>query len=450
MFVALVLGTFMYFLPTPSGLSLEGYRTIIIVAAVPILIVFEPLPLPAVAMLVLIFQVVFGIASPDRVASSFMSDAVFFIMGSLMLAVAVIQQGLDKRLALGIIRLSGHRTWKIVLGFMTVCAVLSSFMGPHTVTALMMPAGLTLIRFTSKDPKKVSGLTALILFSIAYGSIIGSLGTPSGGGRNAIMLDYLARFGIGEITYLSWMAYTYPMLLVEVPLALGLLWWTFRPELKILDSAVRRLTVQVVRGGAMTGRQVAAVGILVLIFLGWVFLSPRIGLGIVALIGVALYLSLGLVEWNELNRRTNWGVILLFGAAISLGIQVKETGAASWLAGRIIDGLSWMTSDVGFLSTVVSVLLPASLANILGSAPTVAVIGPIVLNMGGDPMVLGIAAALASAFGYLTAAASPSGMIIYSSGLVNSRDFLRGGWKLFALSVVLLGILSQVWWPFLR
>lgn len=449
-FVTVAVGTVMYLLPTPSGLTLEGYRAIIIVVSALVLIVFEPVPLPAVAMLILVFQVVFGIASPDTVASSFMSDAVFFILGSLMVAVAVVQQGLDKRLALGIIKVTGHQTWKIVLGFITVCAVLSSFIGQHTVTAMMMPVGLTLVRFASKDPRKVSGLTALILFSIAYGSMIGSIGTPSGGGRNVIMIDYLTRFGLGEASYLSWMTYAYPMLLVEIPLAMGLLWWTFRPEVKILDSAVRRLTVQVARGGGMSVRQTTAIGILVLVFLGWVFLSPRIGFGMVALIGVVLYLSLGLVEWSDLNRRTNWGVILLFGAVISLGFQLRETGAASWLANRIIDGLSWLTSDVGILGTLVSVLLPASLANVLSSSPTVAVIGPIVVNMGEDPLVLGISAALASGFGYLTAVGSPPCMIIYSSGLVNSKDFLKGGLKLFVMSVVVLVVISRVWWPFLR
>ena len=62
--------------------------------------------MPAVAILILILEVIFGIDTPNGVAASFMSDAVFFIMGSLMLAVAIVSQGLDKRLALGIIRMT--------------------------------------------------------------------------------------------------------------------------------------------------------------------------------------------------------------------------------------------------------------------------------------------------------------------------------------------------------
>ena len=79
-----------FYLPTPEGLSSEGHRTLIIVLTALILIISESIPLPAVAMLILIMEVILGVDTPDGVASSFMSDAVFFIMGSLMLAVSIV------------------------------------------------------------------------------------------------------------------------------------------------------------------------------------------------------------------------------------------------------------------------------------------------------------------------------------------------------------------------
>lgn len=447
LFIAFGLGLVLFLLPTPTGLTLGGYRTLIIVLVALVLIVFEPVPLPATGMLVLILQVLLGISNPNDVASSFMTDAVFFIMGSLMLAVAIVQQGLDRRLALGIIQLTGHQTWRIVFGFVAVCAILSSFIGEHTVTAMMMPVGLTLVRHASKDPRKVAQLTSLMLFSIAYGSAMGSIGTPSGGGRNVIMIGYLSKFDIARVSYLQWMTHAYPMLLVEIPLAVMILWWTFRPEKRVLDSAVRKLIVQVAKSGKMTGRQYLAIVLFVLIFLGWVFLSPVLGLGIVALLGVVCYLAFGLVDWSDLNRRTNWGVIILFGAAISIGIQMKDTGAALWVATRAIDGLKIITPDVGFLRGATSIVLTAGLTNLLSNAATVAVIGPIVLNMGGDPVIIGLATALASSFAYLTVVASPTCMIIYSSGLLRPSDYLKGGWKMFLMSTAVLFVISHFLWP---
>jgi len=446
---AFSISLFLFYIPSPASLSPEAHRTLIIVVITLILIIGEVIPLPAVAILILILEVVLGIDTPNGVAKSFMSDAVFFIMGSLMMAVAIVSQGLDKRLALGIIKLTGNKTWRIVFGFVAISSILSSFIGEHTVAAMMLPVALTLIRNTSDDQKTVHRLSTILLFSIAYGCAMGSIGTPSGGGRNVIMIGYISEFGLGNISYLDWIKYAYPMLLLEIPIAVAILWMTFKPDQRILDSAVRKLKVKVTKTGAMTGNQIMAIGIFVLVFLGWVFLSPSLGLGIVALIGVFLYLSFGLIEWQDINRNTNWGVILLFGAAISLGIQMKETGAAEWVATQSINGMSMLVNDIGFMQWFISVFLTGILTNFLSNAATVAVLGPVVLDMGGNPIILGISTSIASSFAYLTIVASPTCMIIHSSGLVKSSDYLQAGWKLFVISIFLLFLISNLYWPFL-
>ena len=442
-FISVVL----FYLPTPEGLSSEGHRTLIIVIATLILIISESIPLPAVAILILIMEVTLGVDSPDGVAASFMSDAVFFIMGSLMLAVSIVHQGLDKRLALAIINVTGNKTLSITFGFVTVSALMSSFIGEHTVAAMMLPVVLALIKNAGLDTTKATKLSTLLLFSIAYGCALGSIGTPSGGGRNVIMIGYLSEFGLGDISYLEWMKYAYPMLLIEIPVAVAVLWFTFTPKQKSLDTAIRKLKVNVAKSGKLTGNQLMAILVFILVFLGWVFLSPFIGLGIVALTGVFFYLTFGLIEWPDIARRTNWGVILLFGSAISLGIQMKETGAALYVAENALYYLQYIFKNIEMVRWFFTVILTAILTNLLSSAATVSVFGPIVLDMGGNPIALGIATSVASAFSYLTIVASPTCMIIHSTGLVTSNDYLKAGWKLFVISIILLFLVSFFYWP---
>ena len=174
-----------------------------------------------------------------------------------------------------------------------------------------------------------------------------------------------------------------------------------------------------------------------------------IGLGIVALTGVFFYLSFRLIEWQDITRRTNWGVIILFGAAISLGIQMKQTGAALWVADNALNSLQFIFQDVEVVRWFFSVVLSAILTNLLSNAATVAVLGPIVLDMGGNPIILGMATSVASAFAYLTIVASPTCMIIHSTGLVTSNDYLKAGWKLFIASIILLFLFSTFYWPLL-
>ena len=69
--------------------------------------------------------------------------------------------------------------------------------------------------------------------------------------------------------------------------------------------------------------------------------------------------------------------------------------------------------------------------------------------MGGDPIIMGIMTSIASAFAYLTVVASPTCMIIHSTGLISSRDYFKAGWKLFIISVIVLLITSTFYWPIL-
>ena len=245
------------------------------------------------------------------------------------------------------------------------------------------------------------------------------------------------------------MVYTYPILLLQIPLASLVLWYSFTPKQRHLDSAIRKLKVNVAKSGKLNGNQIMAILLFIMVFLGWIFLSPTIGLGIVALSGVFLYLVFGLIDWKEISHNTNWGVILLFGAAISLGIQMKQTGAALWVAEKALTNLEFVFQDATIVRWFVSVFLTGILTNLLSNAATVAVLGPIVLDMGGSAMILGIATSVASAFAYLTIVASPTCMIIHSTGLIKSSDYFKAGWKLFFISIVLLLLVSYLYWPLL-
>ena len=61
----------------------------------------------------------------------------------------------------------------------------------------------------------------------------------------------------------------------------------------------------------------------------------------VAIGGALLFLVTGLVRWEDINSGVNWGVVLLYAAAVSLGVEMKATGAAEWVASSMfVDFLS--------------------------------------------------------------------------------------------------------------
>jgi len=459
-FIALAIGAGLLSLPTPEDLSREGMIVLTMSVVATILFVTEPVPLPTVALMIVVGQVLLlGLESTD-VAKSLMTDSVLFIMGSLMLAVAVVKQKLDKRIAWLIVRMTGTKTSRICFGISAVSGILASFVGEHTVAAMMLPVGITLITLTSDDPKKVRNLAAVLLFSISYGCSVAGIGTPSGGARNAIMIGYWKEFfydpGNPEtyrylIDYVTWMLYAYPMFLLQLPLVTIILLFTFRPEYRDLSRAVVKLRAEVEVEGPLKPSDWVAIIFFIFILAGWIFVSGNIGMGTVAVLGAIAFLAAGLVRWEDVNSGVNWGVVLLYGAAISLGVQMKNTGGAEWVATNFLALLTPIGMDEGIgLWGAVSILTTA-VTNTMSNGAAVAVLGPIVLKLatvaGESPIIIGFITAVSSAFAYLTVVGTPACTIVYASGYLKTTDFLKVGWKMCVMSIIVMLAAAFIYWP---
>lgn len=452
-FIGLLVGAILLSAPVPAGLTPIGMKTLALVVVAFIFFITEPIPLPGVALFIAVSEALLGLATPTAVAQSFMSDSVFFIMGSLMIATALVKQNLDKRIALAIVRITGPRIDRIMLGLVTVSALLSSFIGEHTVSAMMLPVGVSLIRFTSKDQREVKNLSIVILLSIAYGAMIAGIGTPSGGARNAIMLAYWKELFDIEVSYFSWMKIAYPIILLEIPFITYFLYQSFPPEVKNLSPAIESMRVQVQEEGRMTQQGWITIGIFLVTVLMWMTISDKIGLGITALIGVLLFLVAGVVRWEDLNDNVSWGTILIYGGAISLGIMMKQTGVAEWLSLSLLEWLKPVGIHGGIPLLAVMSIMTILLASVMTSGPTVGLLGPITLNAaslsGTSVMAAGFVTVISSSFVYLTAVASPACNIMYGSGYLKRSDFLKAGWKLTLISFLLLFLICGVYWSFL-
>ena len=86
------------------------------------------------------------------------------------------------------------------------------------------------------------------------------------------------------------------------------------------------------------------------------------------------------------------------------------------------------------------------MANVLSSSATVAVLGPITTHLGNDALHLGMMTAIASSFGYFTVVAAPACTIIYSSGLIKAKEFLKIGWKMGLISIMMALIYTNTYW----
>jgi len=159
------------------------------------------------------------------------------------------------------------------------------------------------------------------------------------------------------------------------------------------------------------------------------------------------------VRWEDINSGVNWGVVLLYAAAISLGVEMKNSGAALWVAEHFLALLAPLGADEGFGLWAAVSALTTIVTNTMSNGAAVAVLGPIVLKVAvaaqESPIIIGFITAISSAFAYLTVVGTPACTIVYASGYLKTTDFLNVGWKMVLFSTILMLLIATVYWPFL-
>lgn len=439
---------------------------IAMVAFVVTCFVTEAIPLPGVAFCIGLILVFSGIVSRQEVAQLFWSDACWFIMGSLMFAAAFVKTGVDKRICLLLFRSLAKPSVRWVTGIMIlVIAPAASFISDHALAAIFLPIGIILYNnsLNSRVPEDKE-LAKMLMITIAMACNIGGFGSPSGGARNVIMMTYMEdMFGL-TIGYGQWILYGMPFVLIMMPLLWLTLNFRFKPKIRDLSPALESLKTDINRMGGWNPKQIIAVAIFLVMFLGWVtektlilqLTGVRLGIGVIAVGGAVAYLLAGVVNWRDYQEKVDWGVVWLYAGAIIFGRVLDQTGAAYWMARSIVEGLASIGLKAGVVLLGAGGAVTAAMTNLMADGPAAAAVGPIALNMAavanpGTTLVpfMGLITAAASSFAYLLVIGTPPNAIVYSSGFLSAKDFLRVGIICVIVAFAVLLVLSFFYWPLL-
>lgn len=426
----------------------------------------ECIPLPAVAFCTGLILVFTGVVSRSEVAMLYWSDACWFIMGSLMFAAAFVKTGVDKRVCLMMFsKLAVPNVKWITIIFFLIITPLAAFISDHALAAMFLPIGMLLYQnsLTDEIPEDKE-LAKLLMITIAMACNIGGPGAPSGGARNVIMMTYLTdMFGV-DIGYFQWVTYCFPFLFIMIPITWFIVHLRFKPRIVSLAPAMGHLRREIDKMGKWNSSQVWAMIIFVVMVFGWFtektfydlgIVPVRLGIGVIAIAGAVAYILAGVVNWRDYQERVDWGVVWLYAGAIIFGRVLDSTGAAYWLARSAIEALAPFGMESGLPLMAVSNGLTALLTNLMADGPAAASVGPITLNMAG--MVhpgtaylpfMAMSTAIASSFAYCLIIGTPPNAIVYASGYLEPKDFLRAGLPLFFVANIVLILLTGVYWIF--
>ena len=346
-----------------------------------------------------------------------------------------------------------------------VISPLSAFISDHALAAMFLPIAITLYqnslgKGSATDPE----LARMLVITVAMACNVGGFGAPSGGARNVIMITYLeGMFGM-SIGYGQWMLYAFPFVL----LSMGFLWlmvnWRFKPKIRDLGPALATLKEDLARQGGWTGKQKATLAIFLVMVFCWItekdlvskWVGVDLGIGVLAMMGALAFILAGIVNWKDYQTRVDWGVVWLYAGAIILGRVLQQTGTAYWLAREIVSAVAPLGLQSGPGLIALGGGVTACITQLMADGPAAACVGPVTLSMAAvaHPGTMAIpfmalATACAASFAYLLVIGTPPNAIVYASGYLHMKDFLRVGIPCLLFSLLLLVLMTLFYWPLL-
>jgi solute carrier family 13 (sodium-dependent dicarboxylate transporter), member 2/3/5 len=350
--------------------------------------------------------------------NTFSNNVIWLMLGGFFLASAMTKAKLDLDLIKGTLRICGtHPKW-ILFGLMSVTMFASMLISNTATAAMVVAALLPLLRQLGK---KSSAGKALIL-GIPIAATTGGMGTLIGSPPNAIAAGALA--GVGKsIGFTTWIIYGIPVTVILT----GLAWWML---VKIFMKNVGPMPARAlsphgpaVNDQASPLQRRTVILILAVTLLLWLT-SPFHSLSAAAVSAIPLvFLPLTRILNGEDIRAMGWDTLLLVAGGLSLGTALQQTGLLDLYAERIA-GLHVSNLVFFFLLAYATMLF----SNIMSNTATSTVLIPLGMavlpnNQVEVAMIVGLTASTA----LFLPVSTPPNAIVYSTGLVEQKDFRYGG-----------------------
>ncbi|KDN52968.1 SPX-domain-containing protein [Tilletiaria anomala UBC 951] len=249
------------------------------------------------------------------------------LLGGFTLAAALSKYGIDKILAIKVLRMAGTRPSMVLLAHMAVACFASMWISNVAAPVLMYSLIQPILRTL---PPKSTYASALIM-GIALASNIGGQTSPIASPQNLIALQYMDE----SVGWLQWFAITIPVSGCSLLVIWVVLLWVYGSGRGV---SIRRISES---NDSFSGLQYFISGVTVATILLWCFekkLERVLGdMGVAAIIPIIMFFGTGILSKEDFNNFLHTVLFLAMGG-IALGKAVTSSGLLESLD-EVIQGL---------------------------------------------------------------------------------------------------------------
>ncbi|WP_417517252.1 anion permease [Marinobacter sp.] len=472
--VAIAIGIAIWFIPTPEGVSDQGWLMLAIFVATIAAIIGKAMPIGAIAILAITVVAVSGVTSDNPgtairdALGSFNNSLIWLIAVAIMISRGLIKTGLGERIGYYFISIFGKRTIGIGYGLAISELVIAPVTPSNTARggAIIHPITLSIAKSFGCTPDegntdKIGKYLALVNY---HSNPITSAMFITATAPNPLTVKLIAD-ATGAAISLSWTTWALAMLLpglVAIALMPLVIYLMYPPEIKATPDAVNFARERLDKLGKLTRDEGIMLGVFVILLLlwadvpAWIFgASFKLNSTTTAFVGLSILLVTGVLNWKDvLGEKSAWDTLVWFGALVMMATQLNELGVIEWFSGAIQEGivstgLAWPASTALLILVFLysHYFFASTTAHITAMMAAFLVVG---LSLGAPPMAFVLMmAATSSIMMTLTHYATGTSPVIFGSGYVGLSEWWKAGFVMSLVNLAIWVVVGGLWWKLL-
>ncbi len=420
--------------------------------------VTSALPVGVTALLPIVLFPMLNIMDLKSTTANYANPVIYLFLGGFILGLAIEKWNLHKRIALNIMRLSGDKPTRIILGSMLATALLSMWISNTATTVMMLPIGISVVKLLDKQfdtPGGGQNFALTIMLGIAYAANIGGISTLIGTPPNLVLASMVSESDMTPLSFAQWMFFALPLAVI----LFTIVYWInshliFPVRIKRLSGIKELIKNELLQLGKIQTGEKRVLFIMIGAALLWIFrgqLSKLSALENLSDPAIAIFASIALFAWPSGEKKKPllvwkdtqklpWGILLLFGGGISLAKGLEVT--------QIVDLVGTWISDSPVQSAIFIILMVCAfsvfLTEVMSNVALVSVFIPvsfvIASNLGLSELQLALPLTIGASCAFMFPISTPPNAIVFSSGYIKMNQMARSGILLNLICIVVISL----------
>ena len=455
-----VLGSafFILLLPIPAGITPQSWRLLAIFVATIAGCIVRPIPGGAIVLLGVTAIMLSGALTPAEALRGYADPIVWMVLAAFFISRGLIKTGLGRRIALVFVKAIGSRSLGLGYSLVTTDMLLATII-PSTAArsgGIIFPVAKSIAETYDSHPGPTARRLGAFLTTLCYQcDVIICAMFLTGQASNVIIAKFAKEATTVDLTYARWMIGGLVPGLISLAVVPLLIYRLFPPEIKHTPGATEFADRELTQMGRISRNEILMLLVFVLVAGLWMTTALHgIHYGAVALLGIAVLLLSGVLDWEDvLAERGAWDVFIWYGGLVRMAEALGETGITkrfAELAAGLTVGWYWAAA----LGVLLLVYFYAHYGFASITAHVSAMYTPflVVIIASGAPVVLTVVllAYVSNLSASLTHYGTTPAPIWFGAGYVKQRTWWWIGFVASVANLLIWTILGSLWWKVLR